>query len=147
MLAAAAERADVAGVVVESGPALTNLTATTGLALYALGSMRPTHARLTHALLTARLLQRGSPLADTLSLWRALTELRRRRLLWIHGERDYIIPRASAALWFRAFGTARWQALSVPKGRHTACVQLGGKPVADAVEAFVAGLLRNDSTL
>ena len=139
VLLAASRRADVAGVIVESGPAATMLGAGLGLAKFALAGVRPPNPRLTLALCTARISLRGRPVTDTLALWRALIALRARPLLWIHGERDSVIPIRSARRWFRILRQPEgpWWALTVQRGRHAACVPLGETEVRNTVRLFL----------
>ena len=143
VLAVAAERADVAGVVVDSGPAWSLLAATVGLATFALAPLRPQRFALARVLLVPRLLRRAAPVRDSITLWTALLRLRSRPLLWIHGERDGIIPRLAAQRWFDLLRRepGPWRAISVPHGRHATCVQLGGSAVRNAVAIFVAQLV------
>ncbi|MFT3925984.1 MAG: alpha/beta fold hydrolase [Myxococcales bacterium] len=131
VLVEASRRGDVAAVVVESGPGTTMLDASLGLAKFALAGTRSKPSRLALMMCCARILHRGRPIVDTWAQWRSLVRLRSRPLLWIHGERDAVVPLASAARWFGALGKrgGQWHAVIIPRGRHAACVPMGTEQV------------------
>ncbi len=131
-----AGREDVLGVILDSGPAPEMGTAAWGLAgnmLGRVGRERPGW----RALLAARILPGTAPLIHPAVLWASLARLRGRPLLWLHGGRDDVIPRACSAVWFHALRSRRWSSLLVPEADHVRTLAVGGAPVESAVAEFL----------
>ncbi|MCA9668779.1 MAG: alpha/beta hydrolase [Myxococcales bacterium] len=144
--ALAAERAagarDIAGVIVDSGPA-----PLAGPSLYWLARTlfddalpRPERALAT-LFATATLYRRTGPGLYALTLWRALVGLRQTPLLWLHGDSDVVIPHAAARVWFEAcapLSRGRWHKLLVEGAAHVECLQTDEARVAAAVHQLLA---------
>jgi pimeloyl-ACP methyl ester carboxylesterase len=133
-----AGREDLAGVVLDCGPAPEMGTAAWGLAGNVLGDAADD--RLARALLAARILPGTEPVAYPPLLWSALFRLRSVPLLWLHGDRDEVIRRSWSAAWFHTLRGPSWQALRVPGADHVRTLQEGGTAVASAVSDFVRAL-------
>ena len=135
-------RRDLAGLIVDSGPTPDMFTAAWGLAGNLLGSVGRREP-WTRAILAARILPGTEPLLYLPALWSRLAVLRRRPLLWIHGDRDVVIARSWSRGWFVPMRprSDRWQSLRVPDADHVRCLQVGGEAVEAAVRDFIAGLM------
>lgn len=138
VLAAAARRGDVAGVIVDSGPAAAMELATWGLAGQILGQRRPL---LTRALLTLEIARSGNTNGYFEQLWSSVIALRDTPLLWIHADRDPVIPPSFAALWFHLCRPkdGRWTSLTISGEEHVH-QPTQGSPLALAVLSFVQQL-------
>jgi dienelactone hydrolase len=138
VVAVAGARSDVAGVIVDSGPAPSMELATWGLAGQVLGTRRRPLARAWLCLEIWRGGDAGGYLAD---FWGGLARLRDRPLLWLHGDRDLVIPQSLAALWFHAAKPAgdRWTRVTISGGNHVQ-QPLSGSPLAHAVLGFARRL-------
>ena len=130
---AAAGDARVRGVICDSGPAADVFTASWGL----VGTLIPRSSLLARASATAYLASFARPLRYTARLGYSLARLRDRPLLWVHGDRDVVIPRAASALWFERLRAPHWRATVVPGAGHVACVSRDRAQVARAVEEFL----------
>lgn len=139
---AAARRADVAGVIFDSGPSPIMELGAWGLARAMLEQGRVSWGVPERAVATLRLLVRTRPLRYTVHLVGALRRLRRRGLLWIHGGGDLVIRPAWAKLWFELFRPrgAVWRAVLVPGAEHVMTLQKDGALVEEAVRRFFAEL-------
>jgi len=110
----------IKALVLDSGPAGEPASASWGLAGVTLGRRASAATRASVALYLTWL---AGPARYPLSLWRALFRLRNRPLLWLHGDRDRVVPRWSAASWFRALHSPLWHAALVPGGAHLRLLQ------------------------
>ena len=132
---------DVAGLILDSGPAALAVPPIWGMArsLVPEASATPT---LTAGVITVELVRRLRPSDYAFHLWPGLLALRDRPLLWLHGSADRVIPRRWAALWFRLLQphAPRWQTLTVAGAEHVQCLQQGGAEVEPCVARFVAQL-------
>ena len=110
----AGQRHDVAGLVVDSGPALLMSLASWTLAR----SLAPKGDLLDRAFLFYRVLRSESSNGYVRDLLGSLWRLRDTPLLWIHSEADHVIPRSWVAPWFVALRRAKgcWSAATVPGG-------------------------------
>jgi pimeloyl-ACP methyl ester carboxylesterase len=138
-----AGRADVAAVIHDTGPTPEMGSAAWGLAGNMLGSTGGAAGApdpLARALLSLRIVPGTQPLRYVPALWWALARLRPRPLLWVHGGRDEVCPRAAAALWFRALRPPgdRWRALLVPEAEHVQTLQAAPEEVGTAVRALLS---------
>jgi fermentation-respiration switch protein FrsA (DUF1100 family) len=135
-------RRDLVGLIVDSGPTPDMFTAAWGLAGNLLGSAGRREP-WTRAILAARILPGTEPLLYLPALWSRLAILRRRPLLWIHGDRDVVITRSWSKGWFVPMRprSGRWRSLLVRDADHVRCLQVGGEPVEQAVRDFIAGLM------
>ncbi len=133
VIAVAGARADVAGVIVDSGPAPSMGLATWGLAGQMLGARR---RLLVQAALCLEIWRGGDASGYLGDLFGGLARLRDRPLLWLHGDADAVIPRALAAVWFHAMKPATgWSCVMISGGNHVQ-QPLPGSPLAHAVVAF-----------
>ena len=133
-----AERDDVAGVIVESGPAPDMLTAAWGLAGNMLGGVGRRHVGH-RVLLAARILPGTHPALYLWRLWKSLTRLRTVPLLWLHGGRDSVISARWSGWWFGLLRPKRgaWRAVHIEAAEHVQTLQEGDDLVRRAVEGFV----------
>lgn len=133
-----ADRDDIAGVILDSGPAPDMGTAAWGLAGNLMETQRndSTGARL---MLSARILPGTEPARYPAAIWTALAKLRDRPVLWMHGGKDRVIRRDWAALWFKALapGDGGWTQLLVPAADHVRCLQTDGPSVEAALDALL----------
>lgn len=127
-----AHRPELVGVILDSGPSASALLSLWGLAR---GLPEQEQALVGSAAVFAELYRRMRPASYPLHLWRGLYRLRQRRLLWLHGTEDRIIPAAWARPWFEALRPAGpgWRRMSVAGAQHAECLQTGGPAVAQAV--------------
>ncbi len=147
MVISMAERDDVAGVIVESGPAPDMLTAAWGLAGNMLGGVESRHIGR-RALLAVRILPGTHPGLYLWRLWKSLARLRALPLLWLHGGRDSVISARWSGWWFgslRPKGGA-WSAVHIEEAEHVQTLQEGDELVRQAVEDFVgqAGIISSN---
>jgi len=141
MVMGASGQPGLAGCILDSGPAPEMGSAAWGLAgnlLGPKGRRRP----LAQLLLALRIIPGTEPFRYVLVLWSSLVRLRRKPLLWIHGDRDEVIRRRWSAWWFVALRprSAAWDACRVPGGEHVRSLQQGGGAVEGAVDDFLARL-------
>lgn len=130
---AAAGDARVRGVICDSGPAADVFTASWGL----VGTLIPRSPWVARATATAYLASFAQPLRYTAQLGYSLAQLRDRPLLWVHGDRDRVIPRGASAVWFDWLRAPRWRATIVAGAGHVTCVSHDRTAVARAVEEFL----------
>jgi alpha-beta hydrolase superfamily lysophospholipase len=135
------ERDDVAGVILESGPAPDMSTAAWGLAGNMLGALDSRQVA-TRTLLAARIIPGTHPARYLWSLWTSLRRLRMVPLLWLHGGRDSVIAARWAGWWYRSLRPkcGLWRSIHVPSAEHVRCLQEGGDAVRDAVSELMAQL-------
>jgi len=134
-------RDDLAGCILDSGPAPEMGTAAWGLAgnmLGRAGRERP----WTRALLSARIVPGTQPVRYLCSLWMALSGLRKVPLFWIHGDRDRVIRRRWSRLWYEALrpNNQTWQCAEIEGAEHVRCLQIGGESLEQQLAAFIIGL-------
>ena len=112
-------RRDIAGVILECGPAPDMVSASWGLAAGLLGKRRSKDG-LQRASLTARLLGGTDVVRYSRGLWSGLLRLREVPLLWIHGDADFVVPRSLVAAWYRPLRprSGLWRSVEVPRGQH-----------------------------
>ncbi len=136
-----AGRADLAGCILDSGPAPDMMTAAWGLSGNMLGSLSRREP-WTRAMLSARIVPGTQPVRYVGALWRNLARLRSSPLLWLHGGRDEVIARRWSALWFRTLRdrSGTWRHVHIPEADHVRCLQEGGERVESAVRDFVSAL-------
>ena len=136
---AVAGRSDLAGVVLDSGPAPEMGTAAWGLAGNLMETQREKD-RWARVLLAARILPGTEPIRYPLSIWRALVRLRRVPLLWVHGGRDRVIARRWAGAWYRPLAPASgmWSSVEVPDAEHVRSLQTDGPTVETAFDDLLA---------
>jgi alpha-beta hydrolase superfamily lysophospholipase len=135
---AVAGRADLAGVILDSGPAPDMGTAAWGLAGNLMETQREKD-RLARFLLATRILPGTEPVGYPIAVWRALVRLRRVPLLWVHGGRDRVVERRWAATWYRVLRprSGAWSCVEVPQAQHVRSLQTDGPPVEAAVDGFL----------
>lgn len=133
-----AERDDVAGVLVESGPAPDMLTAAWGLAGNMLGAVDSRHL-VRRALLAARILPGTHPALYLWRLWKSLARLRSVPLLWLHGGVDSVISARWSGWWFHCLrpNSGAWSAVHIEEAEHVQTLQEGDTLVRQAVADFV----------
>ena len=134
---AAARSKGLAGVVVEAGPAAGMFSATWGLAAMLVIADEPAWKRVW---LMLHMLRLSRPFRYFFQIWSALFRLRRTPLIWIHGDSDRIIPRASARLWFRALKQVGgpWREVCVPNAEHLRCLAVGHERIFVEIMRLVA---------
>lgn len=141
VVAVAGGRPDVAGVIVDSGPAPSMELATWGLAGQVLGTRR---RPLAQAALCLEIWRGGDASGYVADFWGGLRRLRDRPLLWLHGDHDVVIPRSLAAFWFRAMKPARgWSCVTISAGNHVQ-QPVPGSPLAHAVTGFTRRVADDD---
>lgn len=130
---------DVAGLIVDSGPAPEMGTAAWGLARNMLEESGRDEL-WTRLILALRILPETRPVHYAHQLWKALLSLRRVPLLWLHGDRDTVIDRRASGCWFRLLAPkdGRWKALRVPGAEHVRTLDGPGGPATSAVRALIA---------
>ncbi len=141
LLVAVAWRGELAGVIVDSGPAPDMSTAAWGLSGNMLGTVGKKEP-WTRALLSLRIVPGTEPIKYVGALWSSLGALRSTPLLWIHGGRDEVIDRRWSAIWYRALKSrsGAWSDMYVPEADHVRCLQTDPERVESAVRDFVEGL-------
>ncbi len=138
LLMEVAWRADVAGVIVDCGPAPEMGTAAWGLSGNMLGAVG-SRDRFTRTLLSLRIVPGTEPFRYLGALWSSLVALRGTPLLWISGGRDRVIRPSWSAVWFRTLKppTDAWSSVHVPAADHVRTLQVGGARVEATVSDFV----------
>jgi len=133
-----AGRSDLAGVILDSGPAPEMGTAAWGLAGNLMETQREKDAGA-RRLLALRILPGTEPGRYPFAIWRALLKLRGTPLLWVHGGKDRVIERRWASAWFRPLAPrgGGWTQVEVPGADHVRSLQTDRA----SVEASVDGLL------
>ncbi len=142
LVISAASCSELAGCIVESGPAPDMSTAAWGLSGNMLGRVG-SRSLLTRILLAARIIPGTEPASYLIRLWGSLASLRGTPLLWIHGGQDSVIRRGWASLWFRALEppSLLWRSVFVPEADHVRCLQEGGAQVEREVADFIDRLV------
>ncbi|MEE2829620.1 MAG: alpha/beta hydrolase [Myxococcota bacterium] len=142
LVISAASCTDVAGCIVESGPAPDMSTAAWGLSGNMLGRVGR-RSLLTRLMLSVRIIPGTEPFSYLVRLWTSLVRLRGTPLLWIHGGRDSVIRRGWSSLWFRSLRprSRLWHSVFVPEADHVRCLQDGGARVEGEVADFIDRLL------
>jgi pimeloyl-ACP methyl ester carboxylesterase len=135
---AVAGRSDLAGIILDSGPAPEMGTAAWGLA----GNLMETQREkdlMSRGLLAIRIIPGTEPVLYPLAIWRALISLRDTPLLWVHGGKDRVIERRWAGAWFHPLKprNGAWSSVEVPKADHVRSLQTDGPSVEAAVDALL----------
>ncbi len=135
---AVAGRPDLAGVILDSGPAPEMGTAAWGLAGNLMETQREKDPSA-RGLLAARILPGTQPGRYPFAIWRALLRLRRTPLLWLHGSADRVIEARWARAWFRPLAprTGAWSSLEVEGADHVRSLQTDPPGVEAAVDALL----------
>lgn len=138
LLIGVAWRADLAGVIVDSGPAPEMASAAWGLSRNMLGAVgsRDTLARV---MLSLRIVPGTEPIRYVGALWFSLAALRATPLLRIAGGRDEVIRASWSNAWYRTMRSPSgvWSHVLVPEADHVRTLQVGGERVTSAVQDFV----------
>lgn len=145
---ASGHRRDVAGVIFDSGPPPAMELAAWGLAGAMLDQGRVQWGVPERLLATSRLLVRTRPFRFNACLWSSLTRLRDRPVLWVHCEKDLVIPRRWARLWYEALRPRKanlWQELEVAGGDHVRTIQADEAAVVAAVERYLRVLVSDET--
>jgi len=129
---------DVAGVILDSGPAPEMGTAAWGLAGNMLGL--GARDRLARTILSGRIIPGTEPVRYVPNLWGALWRLRRTPLLWLHGDNDTVIRQSWSAQWFRRLKSDRWTGVTIPGADHVRTYQTDPAGVTAAVERLLTQL-------
>lgn len=132
---------ELAGVILDSGPAPDMGTAAWGLAGNILGKHKKDH--LARSMLSLRILPGTEPQLYPFVLWSALARLTRVPVLWIHGNKDTVIRKEWSRAWYRALSPlsqGRWSHLEVSGADHVRTLQTAPAAVEDAVGNFIASL-------
>lgn len=132
----------VRGLIFDSGPAPEMWSAVWGVASMLAGNAQtPVAPRV---LLAARIMLRADPLRYLLGVWPRFYAYRHKPLLWLHGDKDQVIPRALSQLWFSAFANKEspWHAVRVSQADHVRTLQVGGPFVENEVRLFLQNLMK-----
>jgi len=134
-----AGRENLAGIVLDSGPAPEMGTAAWGLAGNLMETQRNKDAAA-RVLLAARILPGTEPFRYPVAILGALSRLRKTPLLWVHGGKDRVIERRWAGAWFRGLdpGRGRWTCVEVPSADHVRSLQTDGATVEAALDELLA---------
>jgi pimeloyl-ACP methyl ester carboxylesterase len=144
---ACGKRSDVDAVIFDSGPPPTMEVSAWGLAGAMLELGRVPTGPAERLLAAFRLLVRTRPLRFNRAIWTALIRLRNRPLLWIHGDRDVVIPRHWSRLWYESLRPRRkplWSSVEVAGGEHVRTIQANASQVAEEVERFLQTVVENE---
>jgi alpha-beta hydrolase superfamily lysophospholipase len=138
LLIAVSGNRDLAGVIVDCGPAPEMGTAAWGLAGNMLGAVGSRN-RLTRTLLAMRILPGTEPVRYLGALWTSLARLRATPLLWISAGRDAVIRPAWSSVWYRTLKSRSgiWSAVQIPEADHVRTLQVDRARVEGAVRDFV----------
>lgn len=109
VIGVAAKRDDIAGVILDSGPAPAMLLAAWGLAGEIKGEAE---GLVVQSFIAASILSGGKVRGYSRRLYQALKKLRDKPLLLIHGKNDSVIPYWQVLLWFKGVkASQKWQHL------------------------------------
>lgn len=141
VLGGLADSREIAGVILDSGPALSATASIWGLARTLPAQDTPVPAAAASAI-SLELLRRTWPSSYALHLWRGLLHVRHQPLLWLYGSADQIIPPAWSQWWFSPMSqlAPRWERLQVEGASHAECLQHGGAQVQRRIARFVGQL-------